>query len=627
MTDRSFIVLVFSLAAIVMVVPAATRDFWMPDEPRYAEIAQEMMWSGDYLVPRFNGELYREKPPLLFWFIALSSAPFGEVTEFSDRIPSLLSAMVTLLLTFALARRMFNLRVAIVAVIVLAFSNRFWWQGQNGQIDMLLCASMTLSFYGMFRWHESHDVRWLLAFYTGIALGLFAKGPPALLFPALAALFFYGRNVRGIASLHPWIGVPAAISPTLLWFLSKHFASGVDQSHSDAVTSTLYHQIVGRVFLGVAHAAPPWYYLQSLPVDWLPWSIFFPWTVYFAWRHRKDNPSMRLLLAWIVPAFIFFSFSVGKRALYLLPVFPAIAIVVAAAIDEISEQRSRRWVTAVAGVWTILLCMIAAAPFVVGYVPNKIGWRPEFLSLTFVAILGTAWTIALIRRTAWRHLPVAVGLQFALLQIMISLYVFPVAGESISAKEFMAPIRVLVPRMELTVYSATRPKDEYLIYSKHLEKEILTAPGEKTLIEALGPEAGAQLARALPGQFDARFRAFDSRELGVYSDGELADIRSTCIATLVDAGVGGSAVDSWVSDIEAEIGDLVAAFDTSTPVFAIVPLEHWPWMRAFMTDPSHFTLVTRTRVRSHDMMLLGNKAAVSALAVTETYKKRNDVSE
>jgi len=72
---------------------------------------------------------------------------------------------------------------------------------------------------------------------------------------------------------------------------------------------------------------------------------------------------------------------------------------------------------------------------------------------------------------------------------------------------------------------------------------------------------------------------------------------------------------------------LVAAFDTSTPVFAIVPLEHWPWMRAFMTDPSHFTLVTRTRVRSHDMMLLGNKAAVSALAVTETYKKRNDVSE
>ena len=92
------------------------------------------------------------------------------------------------------------------------------------------------------------------------------------------------------------------------------------------IGGNLFRQTVGRFFLGVSHFEWPWYYLENLPVDLLPWTLFLPYALLFAWRHRRAGQSERFLLAWTVPALIFFSISLGKRALYLLPLYPAFAI-------------------------------------------------------------------------------------------------------------------------------------------------------------------------------------------------------------------------------------------------------------------------------------------------------------
>ena len=105
-----------AFAAFLFALDTSQHDLWPPDEPRYAQVAREMLESGDWLVLRVNGEPYLEKPPLLFWAIAAVSVPFGDITETTARIPSILAGLGTVVLTYLIATRLFGRRTA-------------WWAG------------------------------------------------------------------------------------------------------------------------------------------------------------------------------------------------------------------------------------------------------------------------------------------------------------------------------------------------------------------------------------------------------------------------------------------------------------------------------------------------------------------
>ena len=177
------------LATLVFGINAGGYDLWPPDEPRYAEVAREMGETG-YLVPRINGEVYTEKPPLLFWSMAAFNALFGEANAWTARLPSILAGVYTVVILFLLGRRMFNPQVAFWAAIVLITCFRFWYMARRGQIDVLLTATMITALYAFWRWDDERKTAWLALAYTAIGAGMLAKGPPALVFPLLFLFTF-----------------------------------------------------------------------------------------------------------------------------------------------------------------------------------------------------------------------------------------------------------------------------------------------------------------------------------------------------------------------------------------------------------------------------------------------------
>ena len=119
MKERLLVVGLLALAAALFIANTWGYDLWPPDEPRFAEVAREMMQSGNYLAPTVNNLPYKEKPPLLFWAISAASLPFGDVNEFTARVPSALGGVITVLLTYLLARRLYGQKIAVWSALIL----------------------------------------------------------------------------------------------------------------------------------------------------------------------------------------------------------------------------------------------------------------------------------------------------------------------------------------------------------------------------------------------------------------------------------------------------------------------------------------------------------------------------
>jgi 4-amino-4-deoxy-L-arabinose transferase-like glycosyltransferase len=377
------------------------RDLWNPDEPRYAEVAREMRLTGDYLVPHLNGMIYAEKPPLLFWMIAASSFATGGVDEISARIPSLLAAVAALGLLFGIARRLFDRRVAWWAVLIFGTSGRILWQARVGQIDMLLLALVSLAMYGFVRgWVENRSGFYRL-FFVAAGLATLAKGPVGLLPPLLSVLLFAWlsgerrrlREMRIGTGLLIWAGI------TLAWLVPAALSGG-----GGYLETLLYKQNVQRFADPWHHFNPFYYYLTTIPADFLPWTLFLPGALWLGWR-RTTGPERRgfiFAMSWVAATVLFFSISPAKRTVYVLQMFPALALLVALFFAEVERSRHlRRWVVAP----TALLALVFA--FLPLALPRLAERQPELATLGH----GFVWIVA--ATSALLAVAAAVGLAAA----------------------------------------------------------------------------------------------------------------------------------------------------------------------------------------------------------------------
>ena len=135
------------VSAIILFINIGGWDLWNPDEPRYAQVAREMMQTGSYLVPHINSEIYPDKPPLFFWLIALASRSFGDVTSASARIPSAIACLGVILLTYLLGRTLYNQTVGFLAGLILLTTAQFTWLALRANIDMTLTLWTTLALF------------------------------------------------------------------------------------------------------------------------------------------------------------------------------------------------------------------------------------------------------------------------------------------------------------------------------------------------------------------------------------------------------------------------------------------------------------------------------------------------
>jgi len=337
MIPQSAVYMLLALS-LLLFVPKLGMPLLDPDEGLYAEIAREMLTSGDWVIPHMNGLPYLEKPPLYFWLSALTFQLFGP-SEWATRLWSAISALGTVLLTWRIGRRLHGAPAGLLAGIVVATVVGNALYVRRASTDQLFVFCLTLAMYGFLRDAERPDrghARFLL-FYLGAALGVLAKGFLGVVFPVLivglglatvrrsglrssVALGWRELNlVRGTALFAiiavPWHALVAWRSPMLFNFyvVDNHllrFLNARRYVEDDVPSSTLAFLVAS--FL---------------------WA--FPWSVFTLARRDPDrSPRGRwrpVVVIWLVAVVGLFALSRFKHEYYALPAFPALAVLVGAA--------------------------------------------------------------------------------------------------------------------------------------------------------------------------------------------------------------------------------------------------------------------------------------------------------
>jgi len=362
----------------------ATTDLWAPDEPRYAAIAEELREmrhgvSGLVLL-HLNDTVYTQKPPLYFWLAALAGTPGSHVSEFAARLPSALAGLLGVALTLWIGRRLIPGRfVPLLAGGILATSFRFVFTARRAQLDVLL-TTLELFAIACFLFLDARrsaapsrrDILALVGLHSALGLAALTKGPAGWLpLAVIAAFLSWEGRTRSLRRLIPAWSLLLSVAPLVAW-VSASTLLAPEGYFQTAVVDNVF----GRIVEGTSHARPIYYYLYQLPLNFLPWGLALPLTLLWLGAHRRKAPlaqtvspeSVRFLICWIALPLIVFSLSAGKRAGYLLPVFPALALATAAALvaylgGSQPKPAAKRLALAIAGIAALeLVLLVGVAP-------------------------------------------------------------------------------------------------------------------------------------------------------------------------------------------------------------------------------------------------------------------------
>jgi 4-amino-4-deoxy-L-arabinose transferase-like glycosyltransferase len=318
----------------------SARTLVPTDEGRYAEMAREMVVTGDWITPRLNGIKYFEKPPLQTWMNALTFKVFG-LGEWQARLWTGLCGLFGVLFTAYAGRRVFGSRIGFHAGVVLGAS--FYWAAMAhlNTLDMGLAGMMTLALGSLLIAQRDEATprerrNWMLACWTGMALAVLSKGLIGIVLPGAVLVLYtlFTRDWRIWQRLHlgagsllfllitvPWFTLVSIRNPEFPQFFFIH-------EHFQRFTSKVHHR-----------AGPPYYFVPILLLGIIPWlGVLFQ----SLWAARREATGgfrpKAMLLVWAVFIFFFFSVSGSKLPSYILPIFPALALLIACYFERISAR-------------------------------------------------------------------------------------------------------------------------------------------------------------------------------------------------------------------------------------------------------------------------------------------------
>ena len=338
--SKKFVWTLAAVFAIVWLYVLGIRSLVPPDEGRYAEMAREMWASGDWITTRLNGIKYFEKPPLQTWMNALTFSMFG-LGEWQARLWTGLCGLGGVLFTGYAGRRVFGARAGFYAAVVLG-SSLFWVAcGQVNSLDMGLSGMMTIALCAMLIAQRdgatpAEQRNWMLLCWAGMALAVLSKGLIGLVLPG-AVLVIYTVLSRDIAiwkRLHLGKGLLLFFAIATPWFVLVALKNP-EQPHFFFI-----HEHWERFFLKTHHREGPWYYFLLLLLPGvMPWLGLLPQALLNGAR-REAGASFQpklLLLVWIGFITFFFSYSSSKLPGYILPVYPALALLLAIYLEGASR--------------------------------------------------------------------------------------------------------------------------------------------------------------------------------------------------------------------------------------------------------------------------------------------------
>jgi 4-amino-4-deoxy-L-arabinose transferase len=330
------------------ILPLGVRNITAPDEIRYAEIPREMISSGDWIVPHFNGLRYFEKPVLGYWVYAGAMLLFGE-NNFAIRLPSALSVGLSALLIYILIYKVLRKRanegeeMSSTAVLIFLTYFEVFAVGNTAVLDNLFSFFLTatmIAFYLASEAPEKSRKERNLLILSGISCGLafLTKGFLAFAVPVLVLAPYLVWQQRYIDLFRmTWLPILIATIVALPWSVMIHL------KEPDFWRFFFWHEHIYRFFNSNAqHEAPFWYFFVMIPGIFLPWIFLIPASIIGIkdQLHVKNRESnlLKLSICWLILPFIFFSFSHGKLLTYILPCFPPLAILMTFGLLHVAKS-------------------------------------------------------------------------------------------------------------------------------------------------------------------------------------------------------------------------------------------------------------------------------------------------
>ena len=369
-----------SHARAVMVLVAVALAAFLPgffqlppidrDEARFAQATKQMIESGDYVDIRFQDEVRYKKPVGIYWLQAAVvntaealGVPKARTTIWLYRIPSLLGAIGAVLLTYWTALAFVSRRAAVLAGLMLATSILLGVEARLAKTDAMLLATVVAAMGALARIYlgkrglRPEVTSWQLPaiFWTALAAGMLLKGPLILAFVILTAgsLSIFDRSWRWLSALRPLPGIAWLVVLVMPWFLAIVLRSG-DSFFAESVGQDL----LGKLASGQeSHGAPPGFYFALFWITFWPGATLAAMAAPSIWAARHE-PGARFLLCWLLPSWVMFEVVMTKLPHYVLPLYPAVAIMIAGIVDP-HVLRRERWLVRGTGWWFVLPTILA----------------------------------------------------------------------------------------------------------------------------------------------------------------------------------------------------------------------------------------------------------------------------
>ena len=386
------------------------------DEPRYAQVAREMLERHDWITPVLGGHAWLEKPPLYYWQAMLAYSVLG-VNDVAARIPGALDATLLVIAVYLFFRK-FRRGVEADAALITASSAGVIGYAHAASMDMALAATFSIGMLAWWAWREGGKRDILAAFYICMALGMLAKGPVApVLAAAIIVIFALAAREFRVVVRTVWLpGIVLFCAIALPWYFAvqlqnpQFFREFILQHNLARFSSNLYH-----------HRQPFWYYLPVTALAFVPWTVFviaaFVESVRIWWTERKSvsaEPDLEFQFSlfaccWLVVPIVFFSVSQSKLPGYILPAIPAGAVLLADYLLRHFEHERKD--QPVSKGLAVLHALVAAAPVVpavlIAYVVTQHrlpAGKPMFIALAIAFVLCAAIALTLASRLRLRML-------------------------------------------------------------------------------------------------------------------------------------------------------------------------------------------------------------------------------
>lgn len=334
MTSRFQVVLhtalLVALCGVLYFPYLGSIPFFDKGEPREALAVQDIVQRGEWLVPLKSATQIPSKPPLMHWSAALVIKATGSLSEVTIRFPSACYATLGVLLIYWLGRRIFDGRTALLGATILATTMVYQDQALSARVDMTLCFFVTAGlvlFYALYRGYLISPW-WYYVFYVVVGVGTLAKGPLSVVLTGLVAGSF-ALVERRWDMIRRFCFHPGVI--LMLILATGWYVIAVIRGGEGFFDRQILEENLSRFVGGSGHSHPIYHYIPYLFSQGMPWALFLPLLLWDVFRTGLRPGGDRLFLKlWFSVMFVFFSVSSGKRAVYLLPLYPALSLLLAA---------------------------------------------------------------------------------------------------------------------------------------------------------------------------------------------------------------------------------------------------------------------------------------------------------